>query len=73
MSLMGAGSKRLPKLRVNNGVNEKLCSSCGLWKPLGDFSPGGGSHGASEGGKHCECRPCNAARHRGRMAAAKGR
>ena len=23
-------------------------------------SPGGDSHGASEGGRHCECRECNA-------------
>ena len=30
------------------------------WKPLTAFSPGGDSHGASEGGRHCECRECNA-------------
>jgi len=58
------------KLRNRNGVDEKLCSSCKRWKPLTDFSPGGKSHGPSEGGRHCECKPCNAGRHRRRDAAA---
>ncbi len=64
-------SDQYPKLRVVNGVTEKLCFCCNHWKPLTDFSPGGRSHGSSEGGKHCECRECNAARHRRRYAAAK--
>ena len=61
----------LSKIRVTNGVTEKLCSSCKVWKPTTDFSPGGKSHQrASEGGVHCECRECNAARHRRRRSAA---
>jgi hypothetical protein len=62
----------MSKIRVRNGVTEKLCSKCKAWKPLTDFSPGGESHKrASEGGVFCECRGCNAARHRRRYAAAK--
>jgi hypothetical protein len=61
----------MPKLRERNGVMEKRCSCCGLWKPLTDFSPGGSSHGPSEGGKHCECHECNAKRHRDRYATAR--
>ena len=61
----------MSKIRVRNGVREKLCSACKIWKPLTDFSPGGESHQrASEGGVHCECRDCNAARHRRRRRAA---
>jgi hypothetical protein len=51
---------------VRNGVEGKVCSCCRMWKPLQDFSPGGKSHGRSQGGRHCECRACNAARHRRR-------
>jgi len=58
-----------PKLRTLNGVEEKLCSACRKWKPLTDFSPGGASHEGSEGGRHCECKACNAARHRKRRKA----
>ena len=61
----------MSKLRTRYGVEEKRCSYCRTWKPLTDFSPGGKSHGSSEGGRHCECRACNAARHRRRYAAAK--
>jgi len=61
----------MSKIRVRNGVTEKLCSACKVWKPLTDFSPGGKSHQrASEGGVHCECRECNAARHRRRYVKA---
>jgi len=60
------------KLRIRNGVVEKLCSACAQWKPLTEFSPGGKSHGASEGGRHCECKVCNAARHRQRRVAVAG-
>ncbi len=60
------------KIRVINGVTEKWCVTCEIWKPLICFSPGGKSHQtASEGGVHCECRDCNAARHRRRYAEAK--
>jgi len=58
----------MSKLRTINGTTQKLCSCCKLWKPLSAFSPGDKSHGASEGGKHCECRSCNNARHRRRYA-----
>jgi len=34
----------MSKIRVRNGVREKLCSACKIWKPLTDFSPGGESH-----------------------------
>jgi RNase P subunit RPR2 len=59
------------KLRTVNGVEEKFCSTCKAWKPFSAFSPGGRSHQGSEGGVHCECKPCNAARHRMRYAAKK--
>ena len=60
------------KIRVINGVTEKRCVTCETWKSLADFSPGGKSHQtASEAGVHCECRRCNAARHRRRYAEAK--
>jgi hypothetical protein len=40
----------MSKIRLRNGVTEKLCSTCKAWKPLSDFSPGGKSHQtASEG------------------------
>jgi hypothetical protein len=58
------------KLRIVNGITQKLCSCCKKWKPLSAFSPGGRNKSDSEGGKHCECRECNAARHRRRYAAA---
>jgi hypothetical protein len=58
--------QRYPKLRVRAGIEEKFCSTCQTWKPLTDFSPGGKSHEGSEGGRHCECKPCNAKRHRDR-------
>ena len=62
----------MSKIRARNGVTEKLCSACRVWKALSDFSPGGKSHQrGSEGGVHCECRECNAARHRQRYAAAR--
>ena len=62
----------MSKIRVRNGVTEKFCSTCKGWKPLTDFSPGGESHKrASEGGVFCECRDCNAGRHRRRYAVAK--
>jgi hypothetical protein len=59
------------KLRMRNRIQEKLCSTCKTWKALTDFSPGGESHQGSEGGVHCECKPCNAKRHRDRRLAAK--
>lgn len=60
------------KVRVRNGITEKLCSTCRAWKPLTGFSPGGKSHDRpSEAGKHRECRTCNAARHRERYAGTK--
>jgi len=60
------------KIRVVNGVTEKWCVSCKTWKPIAKFSPGGNSHQrASERGVHCECRECNADRHRRRYAKAK--
>jgi hypothetical protein len=62
----------MARIRVRNGVKEKLCSACKRWKPLTNFSPGGKSHQtASEGGVHCECRDCNAGRHRRTYAGAK--
>jgi len=61
------------KLRTRNGIAEKLCSCCQQWKPLDAFSPGGKSHERTEGGRHCECRECNNARHRRRYAALKSR
>lgn len=51
-----------------NGVLGKVCSSCEVWKPLTGFSPGGKSHGSSQGGRHCQCKPCNALAHRRRHA-----
>jgi hypothetical protein len=59
------------KLRTVIGVIEKKYSVCGAWKPLTAFSPGGASHQGSEGGVHCECKPCHAKRHRDRRAAAR--
>lgn len=60
------------KIRVTNAVTEKWCTSCEAWKPLSDFSPGGKSHQTeNEGGVHCECRECNAARHRRRYSESK--
>jgi hypothetical protein len=60
------------KIRVINGVTEKWCVTCENWKPLTAFSPGGKSHRtSSEGGVHCECRECNASRHRRRYAESK--
>jgi hypothetical protein len=56
------------KLRTVDGIDQKLCSCCGVWKPLTDFSPG-----ESEDGRHCECRKCNNARHRRRYAEAQTR
>lgn len=45
-------------LRTVDGITEKLCSSCKA-KPVADFAPGGTSHGESQAGRHCQCRPCN--------------
>ena len=59
------------KVRKRNGEIEKFCITCKAWKLASEFSPGGKSHGASEAGKHCECRACNAKRHRDRYATAK--
>jgi hypothetical protein len=60
------------KIRVINGVTEKWCVTCEVWKPVTDFSVGGKSHQTtSEGGVHCECRKCNAARHRRSYAESK--
>lgn len=62
----------MSKIRARNGVIRKLCSTCKVWKPLTDFSPGGETHRrGTEGGVHCECRSCNAGRHRHRYAEAK--
>jgi hypothetical protein len=33
----------MSKIRVRNGVTEKLSSTCNGWKPIADFSPGGKS------------------------------
>src|SRR5262245_61915782 len=54
---------------TKSGIAGKACSTCEQWKPLEDFSPGGMSHGPSQGGRHCQCRPCNALAHRRRNAA----
>ena len=51
-------------LITEDGILGKVCSSCREWKPLSDYSPGGASHGLSQGGKHCQCRGCNAKAHR---------
>jgi hypothetical protein len=59
------------KLRTSDGQAEKLCSACNTWKPVANFSPGGKSHEDSEGGLHCECKACNAKRHRERYVVAK--
>jgi hypothetical protein len=51
-----------------NGVSGKVCSSCDTWKPLEEFSPGGKSHGSSQGGRHCQCKSCNALAHQRQRA-----
>ena len=56
---------------VRNGVEGKICSSCNLWKSLTEFSPGGRSHGPSQGGKHCWCKECH--REAGRVQRARDR
>jgi hypothetical protein len=55
---------------TRDGTHGKICSTCQKWKPLGDFPPDR-THGLSQGGRHCRCRECHAAK--GRIRAAEQR
>lgn len=42
---------------IQNGIKGKRCSHCGKWKPLTDYYKDR-SKGASQGFRHCRCKPC---------------
>ncbi len=44
-------------IEVRRGVRGKYCSSCKVWKPLTEFHKDS-SHRATQGGRHCRCKPC---------------
>lgn len=63
---MANDRRRLESLADSPEPDQKRCSSCGAWKPLGDFYLR--KHRTKFGGvsvfPHSECRACEIARHR---------
>ena len=56
---------------LQSGIQGKICSGCGEWKPLSEYFKDR-THGPSQGGRHCRYRRCDSAYHEAHRALHRG-